>query len=182
MIFQSLLPQFEKRGLHSLDELAFILFENIRSELAPLKDMLNPKTCDKKFLPFLAYENSVDFWSDDLSEQEKRNLIFYSKQLKRKKGTLYAVEKVLEQFNITAKIKEWWSYGGDAYHFMIDIESIGTAYSEADLAVLEKYVNIYKNVRSVLDAINVTASIDTANIYLGSSTAFIEVIELELIA
>lgn len=65
---------------------------------------------------------------------------------------------------------------------MIDIESIGTAYSEADLAVLEKYVNIYKNVRSILDAINVTASIDTANIYLGSSTAFVEVIELELIA
>lgn len=182
MIFQSLLPQFERKELHSLDELAFILFENIRSELAPLKDMLNPKTCDKKFLPFLAYENSVDFWSDDLSEQEKRNLISFSKILKRKKGTLYAVEKVLEQFNIPANIQEWWSYGGDKYHFKIDIESIGIAYSAEDLKVLEQYVIIYKNVRSVLDAINVTASIDTANIYLGTSTSSSEFIELELIA
>ena len=182
MKFQSLLPQFEEIKLHSIDEFSSIFFENLKNESSNLKNMLNPKLCEKKFLPFLAYENSVDFWSDDLSEQEKRNLIFSSKQLKRKKGTLYAVEKVLEQFNITAKVKEWWSYGGDAYHFMIDIESIGTAYSEADLAVLEKYVNIYKNVRSILDAINVTASIDTANIYLGSSTAFVEVIELELIA
>lgn len=182
MIFQSLLPKFELKELHSLDELAFVLFENIRSEITPLKDMLNPRLCNRKFLPFLAYENSVDFWSDDLSEQEKRNLISFSKILKRKKGTLYAVEKVLEQFNITAKVEEWWSYGGDAYHFKINIESIGKAYSSEDLKILEQYVNIYKNVRSVLDAINVTASIDSANIYLGSSTASFEFIELELIA
>ena len=95
---------------------------------------------------------------------------------------MYAVEKVLEQFNITANIQEWWSYGGDKYHFKIDIESMGIAYSAEDLKVLEQYVIIYKNVRSVLDAINVTASIDTANIYLGTSTSSSEFIELELIA
>lgn len=107
MKFQSLLPQFEEIKLHSIDEFSSIFFENLKNESSNLKNMLNPKLCEKKFLPFLAYENSVDFWSDDLSEQEKRNLIFSSKQLKRRKGTLYAVEKVLEQFNITAKVKEW---------------------------------------------------------------------------
>jgi phage tail P2-like protein len=101
MIFQSLLPRFEKAELHSLDELAFILFENIRSEMTPLKDMLNPEICDKKFLPFLAYENAVDFWSDDLNEQEKRNLITFSKKLKRKKGTIWAINEVLDLVGFT---------------------------------------------------------------------------------
>lgn len=41
---------------------------------------------------------------------------------------------------------------------------------------------MYKNVRSVLEAINVTASIDAANIFIGTSTASFEMIELELIA
>lgn len=101
MTFQSLLPNFEKVELHSLDELAFILFENIRSELAPLKDMLNPAACDKKFLPFLAYENAVDFWSDDLSIAAKRNLILFSKVLKRKKGTIWAINEVLDLVGFT---------------------------------------------------------------------------------
>lgn len=182
MTFQSLLPSFEAVELHCLEELAFNTFEKLKLESEPLKNMLNAKLCDKKFLPFLAYENAVDFWSEDLSEQEKRNLIFFSKELKRKKGTRYAVEKVFEQLNITASIQEWWSYGGDAYHFIINIESIGVAYSVEQIQVLEGYTTMYKNVRSVLDAINVTASIDTANIYLGTSTSSFEMIELELIA
>lgn len=182
MTFQSLLPLSEEKELHCIDELAFRLFEKLKLESEPLKNMLNTKLCNKKFLPFLAYENNVDFWSEDLSEQEKRNLIEFSKRLKRKKGTLYAVQKVLEQLNITATVQEWWSYGGDAYHFKIDIESIGVAYNADDLKILEGYINMYKNVRSVLDAINVTASIDGANIYIGSSTASFEFIELELIA
>lgn len=101
MIFQSLLPKFEKVELHLLDEFAFELFENIRNEISPLRDMLNPITCDKKFLPFLAYENAVDFWSDELSEQEKRNLILFSKVLKRKKGTIWAINEVLELVGFT---------------------------------------------------------------------------------
>lgn len=182
MTFQSLLPSFENTELHALDEVAYKMFERLINECLPLKTILNPKECPSKFLSFLAYENAVDFWGDSLSEQEKRNLIASSKELKRKKGTLYAVEKVLEQFNITASVQEWWSYGGDAYHFKIDIESIGIAYSENDIQVLENYINVYKNVRSVLDAINVTASIDAANIFIGTSTSSFEMIELELIA
>jgi phage tail P2-like protein len=182
MPFQSLLPQFEKVELHCLDEFAYEIFKRLNEECAGLKTMLNPKECNSKFLPFLAYENAVDFWGDNLSEQEKRNLISSSKELKRKKGTLYAVEKVLEQFNITASVQEWWSYGGDAYHFKIDIESIGIAYSAQDIKTLENYVNVYKNVRSVLDSINVTASIDAANIFIGTSTSTYEVIEVELVA
>jgi len=181
MAFQSLLPQHESKELHALDELSATLFENLRIECEPLKRMLNPQECDEKFLPFLGYETAVDFWGDELSTQEKRNLISAVKELKRKKGTKYAVEYVFQQLNITATVIEWFEYEGEPYHFKIDIESIGIAYSANDLETLEKYVNIYKNVRSVLDSINVTASIDAANIYLGSSTHGAEIIELELV-
>lgn len=178
----SLLPSFEATPLHGVDLTAQSRFIEIATELEVIKDLTNPDKCKAEYLPFLAFAYNVDFWDESLSEKEKRNLIKASFLLHQKKGTIWAIEKVFEALNLQASVEEWFEYNGEPYHFKVNIESIGIAYTENDLKRLEKYVNYYKNVRSVIDEISVTASIDGANIYLGSSSASFEFIEMELIA
>lgn len=182
MLSQSLLPSFEKSELHALDAVAETRLSAISVKNQKITSLFDPKNIDVDFLPYLAYALKVDFYSDNLSEQEKRNLISSSITLRRHKGTKYAIERILEQFNLTASVSEWFEYSGQPYHFKVDIESIGVAYSAQELLTIEKYINSYKNVRSWIESINVAASIDTANIFTGSSTATTETIELELIA
>lgn len=158
MEFQSLLPLFEKAELHCVDELAFTLFANLKSESTPLKNMLNPTVCDKKFLPFLAYENNVDFWNDDLTEQQKRDLIIFSKQLKRKKGTIWAIEKVFEALNLQATVQEWFDYNGSPYHFKIKLTLLSEVTAER-IIKLRALVQEYKNARSNLEELLVSTDL-----------------------
>lgn len=60
------------------------------SQLA--RDFKNPETCPLELLPFLAYELSVDTWSDDWSETRKRATVAKAFDLHRKKGTLSALK------------------------------------------------------------------------------------------
>ena len=68
----------------------------------------NPWLCPASLLPFLAHAISVDVWSDDWSEQQKRKVIAASPFVHRLKGTRGAIERALKAFDIDSHIIEWW--------------------------------------------------------------------------
>jgi len=164
---QSLIPSFEKKPLHAADGSAAQLFEQLSSELKEVVTLANPMKCDEKYLPFLAYAFKVDFWDETLSVADKRRVIESSLLLHQRKGTLWALERVFEALEMEAEVKEWFEYDAEAYHFKIDvfISDISKKISKELTINLREYVEIYKNVRSILDEINIRLPVALGNIY-----------------
>ena len=145
---QSLIPSFEKIELHSLDLTAACAIDKLNDGIKVIKTLANPLVCDEKYLPFLAYAFKVDFWDERLGTDKKRALIKESILLHQKKGTLWALERVLELLEVKADIQEWFQYGGEPYFFRIKIEM------EQEFPYLnqvQKLIDLYKNVRSLYE-------------------------------
>ena len=144
----SLIPLFEKSELHGIDLTAEKIINNLNEEIQAFRTLANPLLCDEKYLPLLAYAYKVDFWDDRISVDKKRLLIKDSILLHQKKGTLWAIERVLEILEVKADINEWFDYGGDPYYFKIKL-SIEQEFPH--LNQLQKIVDVYKNVRSLFE-------------------------------
>lgn len=101
-------------------------------------------------------------WLQAKTEAEKREIIKKAIELHRYKGTKYALIKVLNSLNINGDVEEWFEYGGDPYHFKIDIFLQNYAYNEKVFESLKKMIDEYKNVRSVLEEISIESQFDAA--------------------
>jgi len=160
----SLLPAVYPVEEHALDIANAKRVEQLRLEMQTIKTLANPRTCPVKFLPLLAHSFGSDFyWElEDLNEAEQREMIANSLQLHRRKGTRWAVEKVLSVLGVDTEITEWWEDKEDLlgikptepYTFIVvaDIARLfnitGKALGEYEQKRLLKYINVYKNVRS----------------------------------
>ena len=101
MATQSLIPSFEDKKLHSSDLVAANVVDTLVGETEAFRTLANPLLCEEKYLPYLAYSYKVDFWNDFLSEDEKRKLIKASILLHQRKGTVWAIEEVLDLVGFT---------------------------------------------------------------------------------
>jgi len=97
----SLIPSFESEGLKALDNVSETLLGDIKSQLDEIKYLNDPDKVDAKFLPYLAYALKVDLWDEYLKESEKRAYIKLSYTLHKKKGTRWAILKVLEALGLS---------------------------------------------------------------------------------
>lgn len=61
-----------------------------------------------QFLPFIAWQKSVDYWDESWQEALKRKVIKESRALHRLKGTPAAIKKALEPFGYEVNIIEWF--------------------------------------------------------------------------
>ena len=79
-----------------------------RIEALPLliRSLHNPGTCPIDLLPWLAWALSVDTWSPDWTEEQKRAVCKASLQIHRHKGTVGAVEDALAALGISLEIIE----------------------------------------------------------------------------
>ena len=151
----SLLPQSEDDKLKAIDLAYEIRVARLKQELQVISTLAHPKKADEKYLPYLAHSHQVDFWSMDLTLDEKREIIDFSINLHRKKGTLFAVKEVLKRLNIDVKFYEWDKYEGLPYHFKIDVDFLNRPVEDKDLKIIEEFVEIYKNTKSILELINI---------------------------
>ena len=103
-------------------ERALSLAADFGEDLLPedLKDLWRPERAASRFLPFLAWGMHVDFWRDDWPEQVKRRLIAGSFEWHRKKGTVWAVKKVLEDLGLKPGIVEWFEIGTRPHTFGVE--------------------------------------------------------------
>lgn len=61
----------------------------------PLRDVWNPARCPAPLLPWLAWAFGVDEWEPSWSDAEKRAAIRDSVAIHRKKGTVWAIKRIL---------------------------------------------------------------------------------------
>ncbi|BAQ50417.1 phage tail protein I [Methylobacterium aquaticum] len=73
--------------------------------IAALKD---PATCPATYLPYLAWERSVDVYDPAWPEDVRRAVIAAAPLVHALKGTPAAVKAVLAALKIDATVTEWW--------------------------------------------------------------------------
>ncbi|MCP4020941.1 MAG: phage tail protein I [Desulfobacteraceae bacterium] len=111
---------------------------------------------EEPLLTHLAYQLRVEFWDDDLTVEEKRNLIRDSIAWHKIKGTPAAIEKISKMVFGNAELNEWFEYGGEQYKFKVKTSEVITDLSQYDK--LDRLVEIAKNERSFFEAVTVTSS------------------------
>lgn len=117
----------------------------------------------------VAWALNVGWFDPDYSEEEKRKTLLQSMNVYRALGTKSAVQTAISAIYQDTVVSEWWEYGGEPYHFRILLDSTyENVDAEKHKRVLEK-VEFYKNLRSVLDAVEYYNTGGSAVMYSGAA-------------
>jgi len=157
-IRNSLLPNHKS----SFDKKLDLFFENrLNNHNLNLINTL-PLYCHKKLLVILA--NSFDINIDGLDEKEARELIHFNLHLY--KGTAYSLNRALNiLFHQDIKAKEWFTYSGEPYYFKVQVKVDTKAITKEFYEKLEKAIDEYKNVRSILEKIVISTKVKLGKKY-----------------
>ena len=123
-----------------------------KSRQKPRNALLLPRLDElsEEVIDLLAWQWHVDFYEPSADIATKRQLVRESIAWHRIKGTKAAVEKMARTVFKGGVVTEWFEYGGEPYHFRIDLLTAPNI-TQDDTARLLAVVNAAKNVRSVLD-------------------------------
>ncbi len=136
-----------------MDEIARVL-------LYPCIDQL-----PEELLDILAVDFKVDWYDPGYSLAEKRQTIKDSWSVHRMLGTPAAVVMAISAIYPDTQISEWWEYGGEPYHFRLQIDATYENVDPVKHARVLDRVNFYKNLRSVLDEVEYVNAGGTATEY-----------------
>ena len=146
------------------DELQKITVATRNALLLPRLDELSEEVID-----LLAWQWHVDFYEPSMSIETKRQLVRESIAWHRIKGTKAAVEKMTQTVFKGGVITEWFEYGGEPYHFRIDVLNAPNM-TEENRGRLLAVVNASKNTRSWLDELRFQR--ETRNlVYVGEAAS-----------
>ena len=145
---KSLLPKNENAAMRFLEEIctgAFVSDEGL-IETKSLK-------AKAEILPLIAQGLDVDIRG--LGESEARAILSQAFLLHKNAGTPYALKKALNAVFENIIIKEWFSYGGNPYTFRVKVSSGTKGFNQKELELLDVLIEEYKNVRSILEAVEI---------------------------
>lgn len=161
------------RGDESTEALAEATAEVLAARLAEidrLRIISNIDNLEEALLDILARDFKVDWWDANYSLEEKRRTLKDSWRVHKMLGTKAAVETAISAIYPRTKVLEWWEYGGEPYHFRLDINITNdTIDSDKQRRVLER-VNFYKSLRSHNDGVTYFVEAEPAIIRAGGYT------------
>lgn len=108
-------------------------------------DNLNEAECDE-----LAWELDVDWYDSTMRLEEKQKTLKLALQIKRKRGTRWAVENLVSTCFGEGYVMEWYEYGGKPYQFKI---FTNTTFTEDVYETFYNAIDVVKNVRSHIEDI-----------------------------
>lgn len=119
------------------------------------RTLIYPRTgeLDGPLLDLLAQDFKIDWWDSELGLEEKRRTLQTSWQVHKLLGTKAAVEKAASAAYPRTVVSEWFEYGGEPYHFRLDVGLGETEWNQERHKKLMWGLNFYKNLRSHLDAV-----------------------------
>lgn len=124
----------------------------------PLRTLWDPGTCPPALLPYLAWALSVDRWDASWSTEAKRDAIRQAYFIHRRKGTISAIRRVIENMGYSVDIEEWWEVAGPAGTFYLTIEVMNVGITEDIVNELERLIGDAKPVSRHIAGINIIVS------------------------
>jgi phage tail P2-like protein len=127
-----------------------------------VREIWNPDDCPENVLPWLAWAFSIDTWSPEWTDDQKRAAIKSTIEVQEIKGTIGAVRQSLAAASLAARVVEWHRDDviGDPYTYRIEIETEEGA-TVATLDEIEDAIGAVdrtKSLRSHLEEIEISTS------------------------
>jgi phage tail P2-like protein len=146
------------------------VIERVVDQPIPIRDIRRSSVSPAQYLPWLAWERSVDIWRDDWNLQTKRNVIASSIAVHQKKGTVGALKRVLAAEGWNPSVIEWFNQPGTAapYTFSVNVSGESRELNAASYQGLIRTINGAKNVRSWLSALNFNIQNGPATLWVGA--------------
>lgn len=120
------------------------------------KTLIDPNVDKSEWLlDIIAVEEDVDLYDTSFPIETKRAMIKNSSYLKARKGTPGAIELAISTIFEECRVYEWWEYGGQPYHFYVEVLVSASGITVEEQNLLDKLIALYKNQRSILDEIKV---------------------------
>jgi phage tail P2-like protein len=145
------LQDAEAKALSAAIQSEFVPFmEQIRKVLifADPDNLVEP-VCDllARIFDVYAYEQSFEI-------TVKRKLVQGAILAKMEMGTAKAVQDILSAIYGTARIREWFDYAGDPFHFKVEVDVSETGIKSGTVDAISQKVEQYQNVRSQMEEIH----------------------------
>ena len=141
-------PAMMARAAADAEAMAARLAEIDRVRIISNIDGLNETVLD-----ILARDFKVDWYDPNYSLEEKRRTVKSSWRVHKTLGTKAAVETAIRAIYPLTTVEEWFEYGGEPYHFRLDINITNDHIdSDKQRRVLER-LNFYKSLRSHNDGV-----------------------------
>ena len=110
-------------------------------------------TLDEPLLDILAYDYKVDWWDPEYTLEEKRRTLKDSWRVHKLLGTKAAVVMAISAIYPHTQVLEWFEYGGEPYHFRLDINITNDSIDSAKQRRVLERLNFYKSLRSHNDGV-----------------------------
>lgn len=166
---KSLLPPNSTQLERNLTEVCNDAFE--LSSIRIVKDM---DQVPAQFLPFIAYQKSVDYWDNSWQDALKRKVIQSSKEQHKIKGTAAAIRRALEPFGYEVKLVEWFQAQPNLTPgtFNLELNLIGKSLDQEVYNEVNRLVSDVKSASRHLGNLTITTNpIGTTKIILVHQTA-----------
>jgi len=98
--------------------------------------------------------------------------------MRRHKGTPYAIKLAMATVGLDARVEEWYEYGGEEGMYRVIIDTIGAEYDDATMQMADMMVNGVTRASAHLETIQVQASVDAAQLFIGGFVHIYEKVEL----
>lgn len=131
-----------------------------------------------EILDELAWQFNVVEYRTEYDISIKRELIKNCIEIHYKRGTVAAVEDVVQKIFGEARIEEWFEYGGAPYHFKIHTSNVEA--NDEMVQELTKIVKETQNVRSFLEEV-IIEIIQSMNIYVGCTAIIMDDVSLQTV-
>lgn len=102
----------------------------------------------EELVDILAYDFHIDWYDYSYPLNVKRDILKNGMRVHKKMGTKYAVETALRDVYKSARVEEWFEYGGSPYTFRIIIDVSVDGLTDEAKRKLEGKMKHYKNLRS----------------------------------
>ncbi len=155
---EKLLPDILRKDkrLKAFAELESKNFKEVSAKL-PYLFVYKLENLSNEELEELAWQFDISKveWELATDRKQKEELIKNNILLKAKKGTPWAIKRVLELLGLKGQLQEWFEYGGTPYHFKVNIFSKNKYISPQTEDKLIKLIHEYKNERSHIEKISI---------------------------
>ncbi|KMK28645.1 tail protein [Pluralibacter gergoviae] len=142
-----------------------------------IRTLWTPTTCPVDLLPYLAWALSVDRWDKSWPAEKKIASIQQSYWIHRRKGTVAAVRRVIENLGFSMEIKEWWETGSRPGTFSLTVGVNDIGLSDGMGKELERLIGDARPVSRHINSLSISISA-AGNIYSGASASCDEVIDV----
>lgn len=170
-----LIPNFmkEDKAVQGLSDGVSTLIQKLAGRIKLFRTWDQIGNMESEELDYLADELNVFWYDQSATVDVKRKIIQDAFKVHAKMGTAWAVEQVISTYFGEGEVIEWYEYGGDPGHFIIQTVNQNVLRDKYDSFI--KVLNLVKRKSTQLDAIELISDAQ-GNIYTYVATAVFDTI------